>query len=150
MANSNNKKIVSEIVVNANDVSRIADGAVLKGDISSKNDIRLDGNVEGTVYSLGKIVVGETAKLKGALICANTDFWGQMDGDLYVSEVLNLKSSAKVNGNVHVNKLLVEIGAEINGMCRMITKEEFDKECSAVVKTSLLPEPAPVEAPRKK
>lgn len=149
----NTKKVVSDIVVNVNEVSRIADGAILKGDLSSRNDIRLDGSVDGTIYSQGKIVVGETARLKGAMFCANTDFRGRMEGDLYVSDILNLKSTAKVNGNIHVHRLLVEIGAEINCMCRMITQEEFDKECSTVVKAKLpgnAASPAPAAAPAKK
>jgi len=131
-----NKK-TADIVVNANEVSRIAKGVVLRGDMSSRNDIRVDGIVEGTLYSEGKIVVGETAVIKGAVLCTNTDLWGRIDGDVYTRDILSLKESSTVNGSIHVRKLQVEMGAQINATCKMITEEEYDKECKAVVKATL-------------
>ena len=131
------KKTVNDLVVNVNGVSRIAEGVVLVGDISSQNDIRLDGIVEGTIFSRGRVVVGETAKIKGALVCANTDFWGEMDGDIHVSNLLVLKSTAKVKGSLNVNKLQVEIGAGIDGACKMITEDEFEKSLPSLIKTKL-------------
>lgn len=112
--------------VNANEVSRIAQGVIIKGDITSRTDIRVDGQIDGTICSEGRIVVGETAVLTGSLYCNNTDFWGRMDGDLFVRDVLSVKSTAVINGNIHVRKLQVEMGAQINGSCRMISEDEFD------------------------
>lgn len=89
-----------ETVVNVNEVSRIALGASIKGDLSSRTDIRVDGNVDGILYSEGRIVVGESALLSGSLLCRNLDLWGKMDGDLYIRDILSLKSSAVVNGNL--------------------------------------------------
>ena len=131
------KKLGAEIVVNVNEVSRIARGAVLVGDLSAVNDIRVDGHVDGTLYSMGRIVVGESAQLKGAMLCNDTDFWGSLDGDMYVRDVLSLKGSAKIIGNLHVRKLEVEMGAQINGTCAMITEEEYDADCTKVVKAKL-------------
>lgn len=112
--------------VNANEVSRIAEGVVIKGDITSRSDIRVDGQIDGTICSEGRIVVGETANLTGSLFCNDIDFWGRMDGDLYVRDVLSVKGTAVINGNIHVRKLQVEMGAQINGSCHMITEEEYD------------------------
>ena len=126
-----------ESAVNANEVSRIARGAVIKGDISSLTDIRVDGEVDGTLFSVGRIVVGENAVLKGSVLCANVDLWGRIDGDLYVKDVLTLKSTAVVNGNIRVQKLQVEMGAQINGSCQMITDSQYDKFCSEVVQVSI-------------
>ena len=54
----------SEPVVNANDITRIAGGASIKGDLSSPTDIRIDGNIDGKVYSGG---------LYG--LCRHPGFW---------------------------------------------------------------------------
>lgn len=113
--------------VNVNEVSRIAEGMSVKGDIVSHTDIRVDGKVEGTIYSEGRIVVGETAVLNGKMLCNDTDFWGRLDGDIYVRNVLSLKSTAVINGNIKVAKLQVEMGAQVNGTCKMISQEEFDE-----------------------
>lgn len=123
-----------EPVVNVNDISRISRGVIIKGDMSSATDIRIDGHIEGTIYSRGKIVVGETAVLSGTLICANADLWGKMDGDIYAKDVLSLKSSAIVNGNIHMRRFQVEMGAQINGNCKTTTEEDFDKLLPTIVK----------------
>ena len=113
--------------VNANEVSRIAESVVIKGDITSRSDIRVDGQIDGTITSEGRIVVGEKACLTGSLFCNDTDFWGKMDGDLYVRNVLSVKGTAVINGNIHVRKLQVEMGAQINGSCKMISEAEYDE-----------------------
>ncbi|MDY3784064.1 MAG: polymer-forming cytoskeletal protein [Candidatus Cryptobacteroides sp.] len=127
-------KIV-EPVLNVNDVSRISSGTVIKGEISSDSDIRVDGVVDGKMYSKGKIVVGETAVLKGDLLCNVVDLWGKMDGDIYVKDVLSVKNSAVINGNIYVRKFQVEMGAQINGSCHMISEAEYDKYVASVVST---------------
>lgn len=133
----NKKSPVASLVVVANEISRIAEGVSLKGDLSSRNDVRLDGCIEGVVYSQGRVVVGENAVIKGSVLCSNIDLWGQVEGDLYASEVLVLKSSAKVKGGIHTNKIQVEMGARIDGTCEMIEKEGFDKYVSSIVKTPI-------------
>jgi len=113
--------------VNVNDITRISQGACIKGDLISSTDVRVDGKIDGKVVSDGKVVVGETAQLSGSLMCKNLDFWGKMEGDIYVKDTLSLKSLAVVNGNLHVRKLQVELGAQINGSCRMITEQQYDE-----------------------
>ncbi len=111
----------------ANDVTRISKGARLEGKLVSSGDVRIDGEINGTLCSGGRIVAGEDAVLAGGLYCANLDLWGKVEGDIFVKEVLTLKSTAVVNGNIRVNRLQVEIGAQINGSCRMIDEQEFEK-----------------------
>ena len=51
--------------VGVNDISRISAGSSIKGEITSPNDIRIDGNFEGKIISQAKVVVGEKAVIKG-------------------------------------------------------------------------------------
>ncbi len=71
-------------VVNVNEVSRISTGTVIKGEINSPNDIRIDGVFEGKIFSKGRVVVGEKAEIKGDIVCDNVDFWGKMTGSLFL------------------------------------------------------------------
>lgn len=128
-----------EPTVNVNEVSRIALGASIKGNLTSHTDIRVDGNVDGMLYSEGRIVVGESASLAGKLFCKNLDLWGKMDGDIYVQDTLSLKSSSAVNGNIFVNKIQVEMGAQLNGSCKMVTTDEYNKLVDQTVDKSSLP-----------
>ncbi len=116
----------SDAAPGVNDVSRISAGSVIKGEIVSPYDIRIDGTFEGKIVSESKVVVGEKAMIKGDIICNNADFWGTIDGDFYVKDTLSLKGSCVVDGDLHTRRLQVELDAKFNGNCRMITPEEFD------------------------
>ncbi len=142
------KKAV-EPEVSVNDISRISARTVIKGEISSENDIRVDGKVNGKIFSKGKIVVGPQAIIEGGLACTNVDFLGTMKGDIYVKDLLTVKSNATIEGNINVNKLQVEMGAQINGSCHMITSEEFEKQLSNYV-TTVVPEKPSTSVPNKK
>ena len=98
-----NMQKTSEQGAGINDVTRISKGATVNGDLISSSDIRVDGVINGKVLSDGKIVVGEQAALSGSLFCANLDFWGKMEGDIYVKDTLCIKSTATVNGNIRVH-----------------------------------------------
>ena len=131
--NNNNKTTAP--VVDANNVSHISSGTVVKGEISSVADIRVDGAVQGKVYSKGRVVVGEDATLTGTLACTNVDFWGKIEGDVFVKDTFSLKGTAAVNGNIHVRRLQVEMGAQVNGTCSMITEEDYDTFIKDVITT---------------
>lgn len=127
-----NMQKTSEQGAGINDVTRISKGATINGDLISSSDIRVDGVINGKVLSDGKIVVGEQAGLSGSMFCTNLDFWGKMEGDIFVKDTLCIKSTATVNGNIHVHKLQVEMGAQINGTCKMISEQEYDDLASKV------------------
>lgn len=116
-----------EPVVNVNSISRISAGTVIKGEIVSPYDIRIDGTFEGKVQSKGRVVVGESAHIKGDIFCENIDLWGKVDGGVFVKDTLALKEGCVVNGNLHIKRLSVELGSTFNGNCKMITDAEFDK-----------------------
>jgi cytoskeletal protein CcmA (bactofilin family) len=113
--------------VNANSVSRISAGTVIKGEIQSPYDIRIDGTFEGKIQTKGRVVVGESAVIKGDIICENVDLWGKVEGNLFVKNTLALKDGCKMDGNLNISKLSVELGATFNGTCRTITEAEFNK-----------------------
>lgn len=118
-------KLESE--VNVNSISRISAGTIIKGEIVSPYDIRIDGTFEGKVQTKGRVVIGEKANVQGDIICGNIDLWGKVEGNVFVKDTLALKEGCVVNGNLHVKRLAVELGSTFNGNCRMITDAEFDK-----------------------
>ena len=116
-----------ETNVNVNEISRISGCTVVKGEIASKNDIRIDGFFEGKIYSEGRVVVGEKAFIKGSIVCSVLDVWGKIEGEVFVKDTLSVKSSADISGTLNVKKVQVELGSQINGDCRMISDDEYDK-----------------------
>lgn len=121
----------TEPVVNANSISRISTGTVIKGEIISPNDLRIDGTFEGKIQSKGRVVIGESANIKGDIVCDNIDLWGKLEGNVFVKSTLALKEGCEVNGNLHIKKLSVDLGATFNGTCKMISETDFDKMVGA-------------------
>ncbi|MBQ6253943.1 MAG: polymer-forming cytoskeletal protein [Bacteroidales bacterium] len=111
--------------VGVNDVSRISAGSSIKGEITSPNDIRIDGTFEGKIVSQAKVVVGEKAVVKGDIVCSSCDFWGKIDGNFYVKDTLCLKDTCVVTGDLHIRRLQVDLDANFNGNCKMISESEF-------------------------
>lgn len=116
-----------ETTVNVNSVSRISAGTIIKGDIQSPYDIRIDGQFDGKIQSKGRVVIGESAVIKGDIVCENIDLWGRVEGNLYVKDTLSLKGGCKMDGNLNISRLSVELGAIFNGSCKTITEAEFNK-----------------------
>ncbi|MBQ6287123.1 MAG: polymer-forming cytoskeletal protein [Bacteroidales bacterium] len=113
--------------IGVNDISRISAGSIIKGEITSPNDIRIDGTFEGKIVSQAKVVVGEKAVIKGDIICSNCDFWGRINGNFFVKDTLSLKDTCVVDGDLHIRRLQVDLDATFNGNCKMIDEDTFNQ-----------------------
>tara|TARA_B100000965_G_C19565506_1_gene746654 strand:+ start:358 stop:753 length:396 start_codon:yes stop_codon:yes gene_type:complete len=102
-----------------NDINSIATGSVLSGDLHTKSDIRVDGEVKGSVKTEGKLVLGETGLIEGQIFCKNAVVSGEIRATINVEELLTLKSTAKLNGEIVSEKLAIEPGAIFSGKCSM-------------------------------
>lgn len=109
-----------EQTTNVNTVSRIAQGTVFKGEMTSPHDIRIDGHFEGDIQSEGKVVIGEAAFFKGKISCNDLDFWGKADTEAVVKGTLSMHSGCVVTGSVRTQKLIVELGSSFDGTCAML------------------------------
>ena len=99
--------------------NRIEKNTKIKGDIVSEADFRIDGKLDGNVKTSGKVVIGKDGYIHGKVECVNADIEGSFNGELLVSNLLSLKSTAVIEGTVSVTKLAVEPGATFNASCTM-------------------------------
>ena len=104
--------------------NRIVEGTLIKGNILSQADFRLDGDLVGNFQSNGKIVIGPAGSVKGDIVCKNADIEGKFEGKIQVAEILNIKSKASIHGEVVCGKLSVEPGAEFSATCIMKTNQK--------------------------
>lgn len=102
-----------------NGINRIVEGTRFKGEISCESNIRIDGAFEGDLSTKGRLVVGPQGSLKGTVVCQNCEVEGSLEGKVSVEELLSLKSTASVDGEVHYGKLSIEPGAALTGTCFM-------------------------------
>lgn len=100
-------------------VNIIGAGTTIEGDITTNGDMRIDGSLTGTINVKGKLVVGPSGIVEGEIICQNADVSGTIKGKIGVAELLSLKSSSKLNGDIITNKIAIEPGAAFSGSCSM-------------------------------
>jgi cytoskeletal protein CcmA (bactofilin family) len=99
--------------------NRISHGTTINGDVESDGGFRIDGTINGTLKTPGKVVIGKEGKVDGTLECNNADIEGSFSGKLIVQGLLSLKSTATIEGDVFTEKLAVEPGAIFNATCKM-------------------------------
>lgn len=116
-------KVTKENELNGS-INLIGQGTTITGDLSCKGDIRIDGEIIGNVISKAKVVIGTTGKVIGDIIGSNADISGHLKGDLTVTDTIFLKSSARIEGDMVTNKLIVESGAIFSGHCNMGVSSE--------------------------
>lgn len=109
-------KIASEF---SREQNKIAPGTKIKGDIEAKGGFRIDGTVEGSITTPGKVVIGKEGAVHGNITCENADIEGKLYGKAKVSGTLSLRSTAYLEGEAVVTKFAVEPGAVFNATCTM-------------------------------
>ena len=102
-----------------NTINLISLGTDITGDIKSSGDIRIDGSLTGSLNTKGKVVIGPTGKVNGEVICKNSEVSGIIEGKITVGQLLNLKASSKILGDIATSKLSIEPGANFSGNCKM-------------------------------
>ncbi len=111
------KNITNEVYPNS--INMIGKATNIVGDIVSESDIRIDGNIKGTIQTKGKIVVGQSGIVVGNIICQNAEIEGTIEGKITVSDLLSLKSTANIQGEIFTGKLAIEPNAIFTGTCKM-------------------------------
>lgn len=117
MLTSKEQKRVAEEISNSSNT--IGKGTFLEGNIETYGNIRIEGKVVGNVKSKSKVALGNSSHVQGNIIAQNADIEGEVRGRLEVSELLVLKATAIINGDIVTGKLVVEPGAVFNGGCKM-------------------------------
>ncbi len=101
------------------DVNRIIPGTEITGDIKADGDLRFDGVLKGNLTTKGRLVIGSTGVITGEIDCKNADVEGKIAGKIKVIELLTLKNTALIEGDIITNKIAIQPGAKFTGNCNM-------------------------------
>ena len=117
----------------------LAKNTTITGDIVSEGDFRIDGTLEGSITTKGRVIIGLEGFVKGKVECNNADVEGKFSGELKVHQMLTIKSTANISGDVVLGKLSVEPGASFNATCAMkgaIKELNSNEQSTATEKTA--------------
>jgi len=103
---------------------------LIKGDIGAKENIRINGRIEGTVaVKNNHIEIGETGNVEANLFAKVVTISGEVKGNVYASEQINVTKSGKVHGDINAPQVCVEDGALLKGKINM-NKQDFNMQQS--------------------
>ena len=106
----------------------IGEGATINGTIQEKNQIDIQGSVDGDV-ECKELIVGKSGNLKGKIKTESLSVEGSVDGELNVKGLLKLMSSGSVSGKITYGSLQINEGGKLLGEIdfkdKNILQEEF-------------------------
>lgn len=100
-------------------VNLVGQDTILEGTIRAESNVRVSGQIHGTLEVKGKILVAEEGTVEGELVATDAEIAGEVQGEIHVKERLVLKSTAVIDGLIQTDRLVVEVGAEFTGECKM-------------------------------
>jgi len=115
-------------------LSIIAAGTVIDGDLYSEGDIRVEGQINGTVSCRSRIVVGANGIIYGNVDAMNATVAGQINGSVVVRKAIQLQETGKINGDILTESLTIMAGGHFTGNILMGD--------TAVSKIAKLPQPS--------
>ena len=128
----NNKEARKEQVELSNSSTQIMKGTTVEGNIETFGNVRVEGKILGNIKSKSKIALGDSSYVEGNIISQNAEIAGEVKGTVDVTEVLTLKATAVIKGDIVTGKLVVEAGAVWNGTIKMGTAPKEIKIGDAV------------------
>lgn len=120
MLNKNQKEV--EELSNSSNI--IGKGTSVQGNVETFGNIRVEGKVVGDIKTKSKAAFGQSSRVEGSVLAQNAEVAGHISGTIEVTELLVLKPTATIDGDIITNKLLVESGASFNGKCKMGVKSK--------------------------
>ena len=115
------------------DCNYIIAGTKITGDILSENNILIEGEIMGNIACKGKVTIGNTGMVKGNINCFTSEVFGTLEGEIKVEEVLNLRDTSKIYGNIYTSKLKIDEGAFFEGSCKMSSSISREQESSSLM-----------------
>ena len=124
------------------EINIVAKNTTIKGDILSDGDFRIDGTLEGTLKTKGRVIIGLDGYVKGNVEAVNAEIGGKFSGNLIVNDLLSVKTTGNITGDIVIGKLSVEPGASFNanfsmkGVVKDINQNAQPQEASVSEKTA--------------
>lgn len=110
----------SKVAGRSSDVAVIGSSIQINGDLRGDEDLRIEGNVSGTVELKNSILtIGKEGKVKAGVYAKAIAVDGETKGDLYATERVSIHVNARVQGNIIAPRVSIEDGAHFKGSIEM-------------------------------
>ncbi len=89
-----------------------------QGTLSVQGSLRVDGTLEGSVDNARQVIVGEGGKIVGDVTGQTVVCGGEIEGNV-CAEMLEVLGKASIRGDIRAQKMIVEEGGRIEGLCKI-------------------------------
>lgn len=89
---------------------------IITGDIQTKSNLRVDGQIKGDINASGNVYIGNNAKVEGNVSGMDIQIVGMVNGKINATGELMIYSSGKLNGEIKATGIRVEKGTKYEGM----------------------------------
>jgi cytoskeletal protein CcmA (bactofilin family) len=120
------------------------------GNIFSREDLYVDGEIEGTVEALEhKLTIGPHGTVHAGIKAREVVALGNIQGDVEASEKIEIHKEAKLVGNIRTSRIIIEDGAYFKGSIDIVKPEpaKAPAKPAAAHGAPSGPAPAPAAAP---
>jgi cytoskeletal protein CcmA (bactofilin family) len=133
----------------ANGAATIGKAVKIVGQIFSKEDLYVDGEVEGTVEALEhKLIIGPNGQVRASVKAREVVALGTIHGNVEATERIEIRKDARLTGDIRTARIIIEDGAFFKGSIDIV-KPEPVKNVGAAKPPQAVPPVAqpPVAAP---
>lgn len=110
-------------------LSRIVEGVTLRGEISSSEDLHVDGNLEGTVELPDHtLLVGPNSHVRADVTARSIILRGNLEGKAHARERMEIRKGGSLTGEMETEKIVIEDGSMFRGIVKMLQPEEEEKK----------------------
>jgi cytoskeletal protein CcmA (bactofilin family) len=116
-------------------LNSLVKGTHIEGKIKAPSDIRIEGTLDGDLDCQAKVIIGPSGVITGTVSCRTAMIEGKFDGTLRVTELLEVREAARVEGDVTYGKIKIDAGAVLVGNIQMTggsVKAKANDKASAV------------------
>ena len=103
--------------------SFIGSGTEFQGELNVKGTLRLEGKFDGKVNA-AFVILGETGVIKGEVSAKKIIIGGKVEGNLRIQEIVEIKATGEVWGDIFTKKISITEGAKVNGKIEMEVDED--------------------------
>jgi cytoskeletal protein CcmA (bactofilin family) len=115
----------------------------VKGQIFAREDLTIDGEVEGTVECHEhRLTIGPNARVQAGLKAREIIIHGSIHGNVDATDKIDIKKEAKLVGDIKTSRIVIEDGAYFKGSI------DISKPNAAAAKLGQAPQIAPQAAPQ--
>ena len=136
-------EVVSEVVpeINPKNKNRSVIGSNIKfrGELIGTEDIHIEGTIEGTIIMKGhNLSVGTQGAIDANIHANNITIHGKLNGDILADELISIKNSAEVKGNLIAPRIQLDDGGKFRGSMDMVDNEQEKKEANSKFQAKLV------------